>query len=100
MPISRSRHSLPALTLLAALLATPAVVHARPSQPKPEVRPAATAFSSTGSRHFLTHLWGASGGSIDPWGSQAPTSGGSIDPNGRGTSSLRGDSGASIDPNG
>ncbi len=103
MPTSRSRHTLPAFTLLAALLVTPAAVHARPSHPNREVRPAATAsvrvLGNVG--HRLTSLSGASGASIDPWGSQAPTSGGSIDPNGHGgTSSFSGDTGVSIDPNG
>jgi hypothetical protein len=102
MSTLRSRHTSSAFVLLAALLVTPVAVHARPSQPNREVRPAATAsvrfLGNVG--HRLTSLRGASGASIDPWGNQAPTSGGSIDPWGRGTSAFSGDSGASIDPNG
>jgi hypothetical protein len=102
MSNSRSRHTSSAFVLLAALLVTPSSVHARPSQPNREVRPAAT--TSVGFLgnlgHRLTSRRGASGASIDPWGGQAPTSGGSIDPWGNGTSSLRGDTGVSIDPNG
>jgi hypothetical protein len=102
MSTSRPRRTLPAFTLLAALLVTPAAANARPSQPQREVRPPAVASASflAGPWHGLTSRWGATGMSIDPWGRQAPTSGGSIDPNGRVTNSLSGNSGASIDPNG
>jgi hypothetical protein len=96
--------TLPAFTLLAALLVTPVIAHARTPRPSHEGRPAAEASSSPsflGSAwHFLTHLWGASGGSIDPNGGQAPTSGGSIDPWGHPVSGAVGDSGVTIDPNG
>jgi hypothetical protein len=92
--------TLSAFTLLAALLVTP--VLARPSRPNHEGHPAAEASSSPsflGSAwHFLTHLWGETGMTIDPNGSQAPTSGGSIDPWGHGAPT--GDSGVTIDPNG
>jgi hypothetical protein len=96
--------TLPAFTLLAALLVTPVLAYARPSRPSHEGRPAAEVASSPsflGSAwHFLTHLWGETGMTIDPNGSQAPTSGGSIDPNGGRTGSPTGDSGVTIDPNG
>ena len=102
MSTARSRYTLPALTLLTALLVTPAAVHARPSQAHREVRPAAAASASFLGSVWprLTGLWGASGGSIDPNGGKAPTSGPSIDPNGGGTISPGRDSGVTIDPNG
>ena len=46
----------------------------------------------------VTRMWGAEGGSIDPWGVPGAPSGGSI-PNGGGTGSPSGNSGMSIDPN-
>lgn len=98
MSTIRLRRTLPAFTLLAALLVTPAVAHARPNRPHRDSRPVAASTSFPGDVwHRLTSLWGASGGSIDPWGGQAqPPSG--TRPNG--TSSPAGDSGMSIDPNG
>jgi hypothetical protein len=99
MSTIRLRRTLPAFTLLAALLVTPVVANARPNRPHRDSRPAAAASTSFLGDvwHRLTGLWGASGGSIDPWGGQAqPPSG--THPSG--TGSPAGDSGMSIDPNG
>jgi hypothetical protein len=108
----RLRRTLPVFTLLTALLVTPTLAQALPSQPN---RPAATESAGfLGSLwHLLTSLWGAEGGSIDPWGGHSqPTNGArssgalhnlwgatgmSIDPNG---GSGNPSSGGSIDPNG
>jgi hypothetical protein len=91
----RWRRALPTFTLLTALLVTPTLAQARPSQPN---RPAATESAGfLGSVwHFLTSLWGASGGSIDPWGGHAqPTNGARSS---GGLHSLWGAEGGSIDP--
>ncbi len=100
MSTIRLRHTLPAFTLLAALLVTPAVAHARPNRPHRDSRPVAASTSFLGDIwHRLTSLWGASGPSIDPnGGGTNPSSGGSIDPWG-GHGPTR-DSGMTIDPNG
>jgi len=94
---------LPAFTLLSALLVAPAVIHARPSRPSHEGRPAVAESSPgflSGAWQLLTRLWGESGVTIDPDGRSQPPSGGSIDPNGSATTSHSGDSGVTIDPNG
>jgi hypothetical protein len=90
---------LSAFALLSFALST-ATVQARASRPNHASRPAATAPASfLGSVwHFLTHLWGEEGASIDPWGQPSPTSGGSIDPNGGGLSNASGATGMTIDP--
>jgi len=94
--------TLKALTLLAALLVTPAL--ARPSRPSHEGRTTRAEESSLSFLgdfwHPLTRLWGESGVTIDPNGSTSTgDSGMSIDPWGNPTAQT-GDSGVTIDPNG
>ena len=94
MPI-RWRRALPTFTLLTALLVTPTLAQARPSQPN---RPAATASADfLGSLwHLLASFWGAEGVSIDPWGGHAQPANGARSSGGM--HSLLGASGDSIDP--
>ncbi|HZF07941.1 MAG TPA: hypothetical protein VFE33_04035 [Thermoanaerobaculia bacterium] len=79
----RLRRTLPAITLLTALLVTPTLAHARPSGPDRQAAVASSSFLGS-FWNFLTRMWGAEGGSIDPLGSPDASnpSGMSIDSNG------------------
>ncbi|HZF14122.1 MAG TPA: hypothetical protein VFE33_35450 [Thermoanaerobaculia bacterium] len=107
----RLRRTLPAVTLLTALLFTPTLAQARPSGPDRQAAVASSSFLGS-LWHLLTSFWGEEGGSIAPWGGKTNSPGAmhslwgaegpSIDPWGGHAAPPTGGSpsGGSIDPNG